>query len=28
LGHDWDVPFFHFYSGKMNKDVLGRGNGA
>jgi 8-oxo-dGTP pyrophosphatase MutT (NUDIX family) len=23
LGHDADVPFFHFYGGKMQRDVLG-----
>jgi hypothetical protein len=23
LRHDADVPFFHFYGGKMQKDVLG-----
>jgi len=23
LGHDADVPFFHFYGGKMHRDVLG-----
>ena len=23
LGHDADVPFYHFYGGKMHRDVLG-----
>jgi hypothetical protein len=23
LSHDAEVPFFHFYGGKMQKDVLG-----
>jgi hypothetical protein len=23
LRHDTDVPFFHFYGGKMHRDVLG-----
>jgi hypothetical protein len=23
LSHDAPVPFFHFYGGKMQKDVLG-----
>jgi 8-oxo-dGTP pyrophosphatase MutT (NUDIX family) len=22
LGHDWPMPFFHFYGGKMQKDTL------
>jgi 8-oxo-dGTP pyrophosphatase MutT (NUDIX family) len=25
LNHDAEVPFFHFYGGKMHKDVLGAG---
>src|ERR1700743_2172977 len=28
LRHDAAVPFFHFYGGKMQKDVLGEGKGA
>src|ERR1700751_2555959 len=28
LRHDAPVPFFHFYGGKMQKDVLGEGKGA
>ena len=28
LHHDAPVPFFHFYGGKMQKDVLGEGKGA
>src|SRR6201986_742188 len=28
LRHDAEVPFFHFYGGKMQKDVLGGGKGA
>jgi hypothetical protein len=23
LNHDAEVPFFHFYGGKMQRDVLG-----
>ena len=26
LSHDAPVPFFHFYGGKMQKDVLGVGS--
>jgi hypothetical protein len=28
LHHDAPVPFFHFYGGKMRRDVLGEGKGA
>ncbi|HLZ06733.1 MAG TPA: NUDIX hydrolase [Bradyrhizobium sp.] len=28
LRHDADVPFYHFYSGKMHRDTLGDGKGA
>jgi 8-oxo-dGTP pyrophosphatase MutT (NUDIX family) len=28
LRHDAPVPFFHFYAGKMHRDVLGEGKGA
>src|ERR1700759_2308500 len=28
LRHDADVPFYHFYSGKMHRDKLGEGKGA
>ena len=28
LRHDAAVPFFHFYGGKMHRDVLGQGKGA
>ena len=28
LRHDAEVPFYHFYSGKMHRDKLGEGKGA
>ena len=28
LRHDADVPFYHFYAGKMHRDKLGEGKGA
>jgi hypothetical protein len=28
LNHDAEVPFFHFYGGKMHKDVLGETRSA
>jgi 8-oxo-dGTP pyrophosphatase MutT (NUDIX family) len=28
LRHDADVPFYHYYSGKMHRDRLGEGKGA
>src|ERR1700758_5344425 len=28
LRHDAEVPFYHFYAGKMHRDKLGEGRGA